>query len=54
MRFLLVLMMMIFGGLTLTACGQDGPFEETGEEMDDAVDEVDDAADEIEDASEGD
>jgi tRNA A37 threonylcarbamoyltransferase TsaD len=33
----------VFGGATLlTACDNEGPFEEAGEEIDDAVDDVED------------
>ena len=34
----------IFGGLSaLSACTDEGPFEEAGEEVDDVIDDIDDA-----------
>tara|TARA_R110002073_G_scaffold67043_4_gene167141 strand:- start:4270 stop:4479 length:210 start_codon:yes stop_codon:yes gene_type:complete len=43
------------GGLTLTGCEQQGPAEEAGENVDDAMeaagDSMEDAADDIEDAT---
>jgi len=46
--FLLALILAI-GGASLAACNDQGPAEEAGEEIDDAMD---DAADEMEDARE--
>ena len=48
-----ILLAALFLGGGITACEQDGPMEEAGEEIDDAVDdagdEIEDAADEVED-----
>ncbi|GEM_PF-985662 len=50
---ILGIVVILSSALALTACEQDGPMENAGEEIDDAVEEVgdsaEDAADEVED-----
>ena len=44
LKLVLLSLMLSTGVMTLTAC-EEGPLEEAGEEIDDAVDEVEDALD---------
>lgn len=48
MKNALLALMLAFGGLSLTACGEpDGPAERAGEEIDDAIDNAEGTAEEI-------
>ena len=44
LKLVLLALMLSTGAMTLTAC-EEGPLEEAGEEIDDAVDDVGDAID---------
>ena len=49
LRTLFLTLLLAVGGVSLTACASDGPFEEAGEEIDEGVEEIDEEIDELED-----